>query len=130
MASAMSLVRMAPEAPTRAPAMMSTGLLMTKPDIAAAVPVNEFSRLMTTGMSAPPMGSTMRDAEDDRGAEDDDQDRCWRWRCRATNTSAAPSTRMSVPTAAIAATPSVSGRVQGLMMGWPDMSPWSLRRRR
>ena len=54
----MSLVRMAPEAPTRAPAMMSTGLSMTKPDIAAAVPVNEFSRLMTTGMSAPPMGST------------------------------------------------------------------------
>ena len=33
---------------------------------------------------------------------------------------------MSVPTTAMAATASVSGRVQGLMMGWPEMSPWSL----
>ena len=57
-ASAMSLVRMAPEAPTSAPAMISTGLLMTKPAIAAAVPVNELSSEITTGMSAPPMGST------------------------------------------------------------------------
>ena len=59
MASAMSLVRIAPEAPTSAPAMISTGLLMTKPAIAAAVPVNELSSEMTTGMSAPPMGSTI-----------------------------------------------------------------------
>ena len=58
-ASAISLVRIAPEAPTRAPAMIRTGLPMTKPAIAAAVPVNEFSRLMTTGMSAPPMGRTI-----------------------------------------------------------------------
>ena len=58
-ASAMSLVRIAPEAPTRAPAMISTGLPRTKPAIAAAVPVNELSRLMTTGISAPPMGRTI-----------------------------------------------------------------------
>ena len=45
MASAMSLVRIAPDAPTRAPAMIRTGLSMTKPAIATAVPVNEFSRL-------------------------------------------------------------------------------------
>ena len=64
MASAMSLVRMPPDAPTRAPAMISTGLSITKPAIAAAVPVNELSSEMTTGMSAPPMGRTMRDAED------------------------------------------------------------------
>ena len=44
MASAMSLVRIAPDAPTRAPAMIRTGLSMTKPAIAAAVPVNEFRR--------------------------------------------------------------------------------------
>ena len=55
-ASAMSLVRIAPEAPTRAPAMISTGLSITKPAIATAVPVNEFSSEMTTGMSAPPIG--------------------------------------------------------------------------
>ena len=36
MASAMSLVRMPPAAPTRAPAMMSSGDSSTKPDIAAA----------------------------------------------------------------------------------------------
>ena len=58
-ASAMSLVRIAPDAPTSAPAMMRTGLPMTKPAIAAAVPVNELSRLMTTGMSAPPIGRTI-----------------------------------------------------------------------
>ena len=39
--------------------MMRTGLPMTKPAIAAAVPVNEFRRLMTTGMSAPPIGRTI-----------------------------------------------------------------------
>ena len=59
MASAMSLVRIAPEAPTRAPAMIRTGLLITKPAIAAAVPVNEFRSEITTGMSAPPIGSTI-----------------------------------------------------------------------
>ena len=55
-ASAMSLVRIAPEAPTRAPAMIRTLLSRTKPAIATAVPVNELSRLITTGMSAPPIG--------------------------------------------------------------------------
>ena len=55
-ASAISLVRIAPEAPTSAPAMIRTGLPSTKPAIATAVPVNELSRLMTTGMSAPPIG--------------------------------------------------------------------------
>ena len=59
MASAMSLVRIAPEAPTRAPAMIRTGLSSTKPAIATAVPVNELSSEMTTGMSAPPIGSTI-----------------------------------------------------------------------
>ena len=39
--------------------MMRTGLSRTKPAIATAVPVNEFSRLMTTGMSAPPIGSVI-----------------------------------------------------------------------
>ena len=39
--------------------MMRTGLPSTNPAIAAAEPVREFSRLMTTGMSAPPIGRTM-----------------------------------------------------------------------
>ncbi len=58
-ASAMSFVRMPPEAPTRAPAMMSTGLLIAKPAIAAAVPVKALRSEMTTGMSAPPIGRTI-----------------------------------------------------------------------
>ena len=59
MASAMSLVRIAPEAPTRAPAMISTSLPSTKPAIATAVPVKMLSSEMTTGMSAPPIGRTI-----------------------------------------------------------------------
>ena len=59
MASAISLVRIAPEAPTSAPAMIRTSLPRTKPAIATAVPVKLFRRLMTTGMSAPPIGRTI-----------------------------------------------------------------------
>ena len=39
--------------------MIRTGLPSTNPAIAAAVPVNELRRLMTTGMSAPPIGRTI-----------------------------------------------------------------------
>ncbi len=39
--------------------MISTVLPSTNPAIATAVPVNELSRLMTTGMSAPPIGRTI-----------------------------------------------------------------------
>ena len=60
MASAMSLVRMPPAARTRAPAMISGMLSTTKPAIATALPVNAFSSEMTTGMSAPPIGSVAR----------------------------------------------------------------------
>ncbi len=58
-ASAISLVRMPPEAPTSAPAMISAQFPMTNPAIATAVPVNAFSSEMTTGMSAPPIGITI-----------------------------------------------------------------------
>ena len=51
-------VRMMPEAPTSVPATMSRSLSRTKPDAATARPVNEFSSEMSTGTSAPPMGST------------------------------------------------------------------------
>ena len=58
-ASAISLVRMPPEAPTSAPAMISAQFWMTNPAIATAVPVNALSSEITTGMSAPPIGSTI-----------------------------------------------------------------------
>ena len=50
--------RMNPDAPSRAPAMMRTLLPMAKPIAEAARPAYEFSSAMTTGMSAVPMGST------------------------------------------------------------------------
>ena len=51
-------VRMRPEAPTSDPATMRTGLEMMKPVKAAAIPDSELRSETTTGMSAPPMGST------------------------------------------------------------------------
>ena len=51
---------MNPAVPTREPAMMSTLLLSTHPCPAAASPEYELSRAITTGMSAPPMGSTRK----------------------------------------------------------------------
>ena len=58
MALHMSWVRMAPDAPTRVPAMRSAKLPSTKPVAATAMPVYEFSSDTTTGMSAPPIGIT------------------------------------------------------------------------
>ena len=54
----MSTVSSVPDAPTSAPLMISTLLPSTKPVDAAARPVNELSSEITTGMSAPPIGST------------------------------------------------------------------------
>ena len=47
-----------PDAPTRVPATMSRVLSRVKPDAATARPVKALSREMSTGVSAPPMGST------------------------------------------------------------------------
>ena len=49
---------MMPEAPTSVPATMRRSLSSTNPDAATARPVNEFNSEMSTGTSAPPMGST------------------------------------------------------------------------
>ena len=59
MAWAMSTVKMPPEAPTSAPPMISPPLSITNPAMATAMPVKEFSRATTTGMSAPPIGITI-----------------------------------------------------------------------
>ena len=53
-------VRISPAAPTIEPAMINTLLPITKPVNAAAIPDSEFSRLTTTGISAPPIGNTNR----------------------------------------------------------------------
>ena len=78
-ASAISLVRMPPDAPTSAPAMISAQLPMTKPAIATAVPVNAFSSEITTGMSAPPIGITIETPKiSEATMHDAQQGRAWR----------------------------------------------------
>ena len=57
-ASAMRFVRIEPEAPTIIPATISAGLFSAIPVAAADRPVKAFSSEITTGMSAPPIGST------------------------------------------------------------------------
>jgi hypothetical protein len=58
MASAICLVRIEPDAPTSMPATISAVLSSAMPAAAALSPVNAFSVLITTGMSAPPIGRT------------------------------------------------------------------------
>ena len=47
-----------PAEPTKIPPVSITGLLYKKPPNAAATPVNEFNKEITTGISAPPIGNT------------------------------------------------------------------------
>ena len=54
----MMKVRIRPLAPTKDPAIIKTGFDIMNPVNAAAIPDNEFSRLTTTGISAPPIGRT------------------------------------------------------------------------
>ena len=58
MAVAMRLVRIVPDAPTSIPATIIAVLSSARPAAAAESPVSAFSSEITTGMSAPPMGST------------------------------------------------------------------------
>ncbi len=60
MAWAMRFVRIEPDAPTIMPATISAVLLSAMPAAAADRPVNALSSEITTGMSAPPIGSTIR----------------------------------------------------------------------
>ena len=59
-ASAISRVRIVPDAPTIMPATISAVLSSARPVAAADRPVNAFSSEITTGMSAPPIGSTTK----------------------------------------------------------------------
>ena len=57
-ATAIRFVRIEPDAPTIVPATINAKLSNAIPAAAAERPVNAFSRLITTGMSAPPIGNT------------------------------------------------------------------------
>ncbi len=105
--------------------MISTGLPITNPAIAAAVPVNELRRLITTGMSAPPIGRTIvipkvrpaatTTARIPRVAELDSE-----------IAPAAPAISETVPMTATAASRKVTIRPPGTRIGFPRMRPWSL----
>ena len=58
-ALAIRLVRIVPDAPTIIPATIIAVLFSAIPVAAADRPVNAFSSEITTGMSAPPIGSTI-----------------------------------------------------------------------
>ena len=58
-ALAIRLVRIVPDAPTIMPATISAVLFSAIPVAAADRPVNALSSEITTGMSAPPIGSTI-----------------------------------------------------------------------
>ena len=114
-ASAISLVRMLPDAPTSAPATISAQLSMTNPAIATAVPVNAFSSEMTTGMSAPPIGSTIITPN----ASEASTTMSSAGRLAVLNMNAA------VPTATTAR-PRLTRRAPLKMIGWPGITPCSL----
>ena len=124
-ASAMSLVRIPPEAPTRAPEMIRTGLTSTKPAIATAVPVNALRSEITTGMSAPPIGRTIVTPKTQAEA-------MIRARTRTETVPSiarlplAPRTRTTVATTATIARTIVRMREPGKMIGLPLIRPWSL----
>ena len=58
MALHIRIVNIVPAEPTKIPPVSITGLLYKNPPNAAATPVNEFNKEITTGISAPPIGST------------------------------------------------------------------------
>ena len=65
----MSSVSSVPDAPTSMPLTISTLFESSNPVAAAARPVNAFSSEITTGMSAPPIGSTNRTPKSERTAD-------------------------------------------------------------
>ncbi len=107
--------------------MMSSGLSSTKPDMAAAVPVKEFRRLMTTGMSAPPMGSTIVTPKVSEAPKTTSRARILTSLPRAsTGDSPALRTSTSVPTRATMPRRAVVYVPPGTGMGLPLMRPCSL----
>jgi hypothetical protein len=71
-ASAMSRVRIVPDAPTIMPATISAVLFSAMPVAAALRPVNALSSEITTGMSAPADRQDDEDAQERRGDEQRD----------------------------------------------------------
>ena len=116
MASAISLVWMVPAAPTIAPATTSALLPITRPAMATAVPVHALSSEMTTGMSAPPMGSTIVTPKPSAASAS----------TAIVVVPPTPATSRPPATAAVAASTVVVARAPGNWIGRPGTMPCSL----
>src|ERR1035437_4136037 len=125
MALAMSRVRIAPEAPTRAPATMRTTLPTTNPAIATAVPVNAFRSEMTPGISAPPIGRTIVTPKIRAQASAASSKSVRTWLSYVTTP--APARIITIETLRPATSSNqVKIRPPGIRMGWPLMRPINL----
>ena len=95
--------------------MIMIWLLTTNPAMATAKPVNALSRETTTGMSAPPMGRTMRMPNAEAAT--------------ATTTSShrlGDATSQAAPPSAATAESTVSTREPANVMGAPEIQPCNL----
>ena len=116
MALLISIDRSMPDAPSSAPQTMRIGLERAKPVAHAARPAYELSSEMTTGMSAPPMGSTPITPSARPPAA---TTRNTPWRSgRTTRTTTAASTARKRPT--------LRTFCPFQVMGLPGTKPWSL----
>ena len=115
-ALAIRFVRIVPDAPTIIPATIKAVLLSATPVAAAERPVNAFSSEITTGMSAPPIGSTTmfpRTAATSRIPRMNSACEC------------VPAARMIALTSATANSPRLITACKGSLIGWPGKIAWS-----
>ena len=116
MAFAISCVSSVPAEPTTVPAMIIAALLSTKPSNATASPVSALYSEMTTGMSAPPIGSVIVTPSSSASANSN-----------ATWPGMPPPWTTMIPPATV-----VTARIAKFTKFWPRnrklrlMSPWSL----
>ena len=116
-ASAMRLVRIEPEAPTIIPATIRAGLFSATPVAAALRPVKALSSEITTGMSAPPMGSTTKFPSNAAATRIPRTNRTWESVPEAMITALATQTSSSAP---------LMNCWPGSWIGRPGSSPCSL----
>ena len=118
MASLISLVSSEPDAPTSVPATMRAKLFSVKPLAATARPVHALRSEMTTGMSAPPIGSTNATPRISARTSKERKEK---------GIDAIASTAMAKPMIAAASSP-LTICCPGYVIGVPVISSWSLAR--
>ena len=115
-ATAIMFVRIEPDAPTRVPATISAVLSSAIPVIAADTPVNALSSEMTTGMSAPPIGSTTMFPSTAAATRIPTMNSAWEWTPDASTTALLIATRAKT---------ALMIRCPGSWIGRPGRISWS-----